>query len=320
MNKQFKLSILLSFLFFSTNLLPGFAAGTMVKTPFGYTSIEQLQSGNIVYSIAKSGDCCLSKVKKTTSYFLSRAILISVGDDAIIAAPQQKFYDPEKQIWCKAKHLQKSMPLLSGHKDIVTIDDIEFLDGEIEFFDVQLDNQHTFFIGTQDIVVHNFPPFFIGFSIAFGGGVSFEGLYCGICIAGWWLGTQLLKRGKSEKYNPTFSVGSSPAFAGGPDPEDEDEWTYGRYKESPKHHPNARNGIGKPPRKGQAALNKSIQIKNGPDRIAIEDNHFVVLRQTSNRVFHGYIIEEFKSLRRPEREALFYAKLVRHIANGGIIK
>ncbi|MCX5922987.1 MAG: Hint domain-containing protein [Candidatus Dependentiae bacterium] len=222
MNKHLKSSLLLILFFFSLNLLPGFAAGTAVKIPGGYASIEQLKSGDIVYSITKSGDCFLSKVKKTTSYFLSRAVLISIGDDVIVTAPQQKFYDPEKHVWRKAKHLPKSMPLLSGHKNIVIIDEIGFLDGEIELFDIQLDYQHTFFIGTQNIVVHNFPPFFIGFSIAFGGGISFEGIYLGVCIAGWWLSTKLLKRDKGEKYNPKFSMSSSPAYAGGPDPEDDD--------------------------------------------------------------------------------------------------
>jgi hypothetical protein len=222
MNKYLKSLLFLIFLFFSTSLLPGFAVGTIVKIPGGYTFIELLQPGDIIYSITKSGDCCLNKVKKTTSYFLSKAVSVSIGDDVIIAAPQQKFYDPESNVWRKAKHLKKSMPLLSGHKNIVTIDEIIFFDGEIEFFDIQLDDQHTFFIGAQNIVVHNFPPFFIGFSIAFGGGISFEGIYLGICIAGWWLGTKLLKRGNGEKHNPKFSMSSSPAYAGGPDPEDDD--------------------------------------------------------------------------------------------------
>lgn len=208
-------------LFFSIKLFSGFAAGTMVKVPSGYKPIEQLETGDIVFSITKSGDCCLRKVTKTTSYFLSRTLLISVDNELIVAAPQQKFYDPKKNTWRKAKRLQRSMPLLSGHKKIVTIDDVEFLDQEIEFFDLRLDD-HTFFVSTQDIVAHNFPPFFIGFSIAFGGGISFDGIYCGICIAGWWLGTKLLKRGDNQKYKPEFSVGCSPDCAGGPDPEDDD--------------------------------------------------------------------------------------------------
>jgi len=222
MNKLFKPCLFLHFLLFSPKLFSGFAADTIIKSPSGHTLIKQLQRGDIVYSITKSGDSCLSKVKKTTSYFLSRAVSISIDNDVIIAAPQQKFYDPQHNVWRKAKHLQKSILLLSDHKNIVTIDGIEFLDGDIKFFDIQLDNQDTFFISTQNIVVHNFPPFFIGLSIAFGGGISFEGVYLGVCIAGWWLGTKLLKHGNGEKYNPNFSIDSSPVYADGPDPEDDD--------------------------------------------------------------------------------------------------
>ena len=324
MNKIFKSSFFLSLLFFSINLWPGFAAGTKVKTPDGYTFIEQLQPGSIVYSITQSGDCCLSKVKKTTSYFLFRFVAISVGDDVIVAAPQQKFYDSEKNIWRKAKHLQETTFLLSGHKKIVTIDDIQCVDAEIEFFDIQLDDEHTFFVCTQDIVVHNFPPFFVGFSIAFGGGVSFEGLYCGMCIAGWWLGTKLLKGGKGEKYKPSFSVSSSPDYAGGPDPEDEDEWNkkhpHGRYEESPKHHQNSLERIGKPPRDGQSALDISVETKNSSQRVAIQDNQFVILKRTSDGVYHGYVIENFDSLTQKLKEAFYYGDLIDSIKSGRIKK
>ena len=221
MNKFLKFSFLLHFFLFSAQLFPGFASGTLIKVPGGYQDIDQLQPGDIVYSITKSGNSCLSKVQKTTSYFLPQLVLILVGDDVVAVAPQQKFYDPEKANWVKAKHLRKSMPLLSGFKNIATIKDIEKLDCEVEFFDIRLEDEHTFLIGCQNIVVHNFPPFFIGFSIACGGGISFEGVYFGMCLAGWWLGTKLLKYGDSKKYKPQFSVGSTPTFAGAPDPDDD---------------------------------------------------------------------------------------------------
>ncbi len=67
-------------------------------------------------------------------------------------------------LWLQNPHyLQQSMPLLSGHKKIVTIDDVEFSDQEVEFFDIRLDDDHTYFVSAQDIVVHNISPFFIGF-------------------------------------------------------------------------------------------------------------------------------------------------------------
>ena len=133
MNKVIKSFLVLYFLCLSNNIFSGFAEGTMVKVPGGYKSIEQLQPGHVVYSITKSGDCYLTRVKNRISYFLSRSILISVGDDVIIAAPQQKFYDPCKNSWNKAKHLQKSMELLSGYENVVNIDYVQVLDQEIEF-------------------------------------------------------------------------------------------------------------------------------------------------------------------------------------------
>lgn len=55
-----------------------------------------------------------------------------------------------------------------------------------------------------------------------------------------------------------------------------------------------------------SALNRSILIDKGPARIAIEDNHFVMLQETSPEVYHGYIVEEFKNLPRKAKESLFY--------------
>lgn len=80
--------------------------------------------------------------------------------------------------------------------------------------------------------------------------------------------------------------------SGSPDQND-DDWKqnhpHGRYKESPKHHPNTRNGIGKSPRDGQAAFDNSFEITESPHRIAVQDNNIVVLRLTQINEFHGYI-------------------------------
>lgn len=303
----------------------GFATGTMVKVPGGYELIENLQPGDIVYSVMPSGNVCLNKIKRTTNYFLPNGIGIILNDDFIIAAPQQKWYLPQSNAWEKTKHLAKNYALLSGANNIEYIQNIIRFEQEIEFFDIQLDNTHTFCVSSYDIVVHNFPLCFIGFSIAWGAGSAvFEGLYFGICIAGWWLGTKLLRGGdnasdnKKLKFTPFIS---SPG--GSPDPND-DDWKKqnpnGLYVESPKHHPNSRGAIGRSPKNGQTALNRSVLMDEGPSRVAIEDNHFVVLRQTSSRVYHGYIVEEFTNLPRAAQKSLYHAKLVRCITKGKIIK
>ena len=126
-----KYSLFFCLFLFSIKLFSGFVQGTLVKVPGGYKSIEKLQPGNTVYSINKYSECCLSKINKTTSYFLKQIVLISIGDDFILTAPKQIFYDPVNHSWHKAKHLQKSMHILSGYKNIVHITDVEIIDCEI---------------------------------------------------------------------------------------------------------------------------------------------------------------------------------------------
>ena len=156
MNNIIKYSLFFYLFLFSIKLFSGFETGTFVKIPGGYKLIEELQPVNTVFSINKYGKYCLSKINKTTSYLLKQIVLISVGEDFIIAAPQQNFYDPVNHSWRKAINLQKSMYLLSGYKNIIKIKNIEIIDCEIELFDICLDDVHTFFVSKQDIVVHNF--------------------------------------------------------------------------------------------------------------------------------------------------------------------
>ena len=324
MNAFFKQTFFLCFVFLSLKLFPGFAAGTIVKVPGGYKKIEQLQPGNFVYSMTKSGKYCLSKVKKTTSCFLSHGVAVLVGDDVFIAAPQQLFYDSQNYVWHQANQLHKSKSLLSGHRGILVIDDVAMLDQEIEFFDIHLDKKHTFLIGTQNIVVHNFfiPPFFIGLSWALGETVSFEGVTGGLSIFGLWLGAKLL-RGDDKKYTPSFSAGLCAAGAGGPDPDD-DEWKRmhpnGRYHESPKHHPNSPDYIGKPPPDGQAALDVSKAVKGSTQRVAVQDGNIIILKETEPGLYHGYIANNWGNLPQKVRNALYDAGWIRDISTGKIKK
>jgi len=218
-----KYSLFFCLFLFSIKLFSGFAAGTIVKVPCGYKLIEELQPGDIVCSINKSGEHNFSKVKKTISYLLKQVVLISVGDDVIVVAPQQTFYDPVNKVWRSAKFLQKSMHLLSGYKNIVQIKNVEIIDCEIEFFDICLDDVHTFFVSQQEIVVHNFiPQIVVGISIAFEvGSITFESAYFGISVVGCWLGIKWFKP-KDKKCSTKLFVGDSQVCAGSPDPDDDD--------------------------------------------------------------------------------------------------
>lgn len=74
-------------------------------------------------------------------------------------------------------------------------------------------------------------------------------------------------------------------------PSDAYTYTNGKYENAGYHTPKG-NSIKSPaPQDGQKALDKSLGIDNYPHRVAIENDHIVVLRKTSNNIYHGYICE-----------------------------
>ncbi|MBP9765346.1 hypothetical protein KBD08_03340 [Candidatus Babeliales bacterium] len=297
----------LSILACNISLYAGFAAGTLVKTPKGYQPIESLQIGDFVYSVTPQRTYNISKVTHTTSYAQPTAIKMVTENDIIIAAPRQKFYLPHEQKWISAKKIKCDNHLGTSQKTCAKEFTIYSQTKLTDFFDIRLDNLHTFCVSTDDIIVHNFPLCFLGFTIAWGAGkIALDGIYCGICIAGWWLGTKLLKGTKVNNNNFRFTITpSTPNHA--PDPDDE-EWKqkhpHGKHIESPKHHPNARNSIGKPPRDGQAALDNSFEVLGKKYRIAMQDGNIIQLVRTTAKEYHGFIVEEWLTLDKAAQKTL----------------
>lgn len=194
------LILLLSF-FISHEIYSGFASGTLVKIPDGYEAIENLVPGDIVYSFDSQGNTQISKVKEIVSYVSSRAIRIKIQDDFITTLPSQKYYISHTDSWQEAENIKSDTNLCSLSCEAVEIEEIIELHEDVEIFDIQLEDVHTFCVTKQDIVVHNFIPIFAGISFVFGGGVAFESICGGICLAGVWLGSKIIKRDNNRKYD-----------------------------------------------------------------------------------------------------------------------
>lgn len=72
---------------------------------------------------------------------------------------------------------------------------------------------------------------------------------------------------------------------------------HGVYEPSPKHHPNTKPGIGKPPHDGQKALDESLPVPNkGSDkikqRVTIQDKKIIILKEHLPGKWHAYIEED----------------------------
>ncbi|MBI2352852.1 hypothetical protein HYV11_01245 [Candidatus Dependentiae bacterium] len=134
---------------------------------------------------------------------------------------------------------------------------------------------------------------------------------------------QKQKNQKKVKSGVVASCGCPGPDDDDPDADDKDDefekkHPNGRYQESPKHHQNSSENIGKPPRNGQAALDSSIEVMGKNYRVAIQDGKVVILMKTSSKVYHGYIVEKFKDLPRQVKNALWGHDLIRSIQSGKI--
>ena len=303
---------------FSNNLFAGFAAGTQVKVCGGYKSIEQIKVGDCVHAMSEGdgGGFHLSYVTDVTSYFLPQAVLFAIGNEFVICAPKQKLFHAPEWAWKEARDMQGLVYTLGCmHNARPVMDFIGLLEEEYEFFDIRLESGHVFCVTRNDIIVHNFPPFFIGVAFTFGEWkLAFDSFYGGICIFGWWLGSHLLKHGSERnrwrgssgdgnrsdddgkiEVKPFCTYSGSPGPGRGPDDDEDDrcekkeskqkvseEKIDGLYRASEKHHPNVKGRIspGLGPVEGQEAVNDSYPIKDSTARVAVRGKEFVMLPLT----------------------------------------
>jgi hypothetical protein len=88
----------------------------------------------------------------------------------------------------------------------------------------------------------------------------------------------------------------------------------GKFEPNDKHNKPSKD-VGAQPDNGQAALDNSIPVKEG-NRVAVEGDHFVDLKEHSNGKWHGYK-SDWSGLRPEQQNALRDADLVRQ---GGKLK
>ncbi len=168
--------LFLTYFNFTTSLYaPGFIAGTLIRTPKGYTEIEQLSfRDKVICCNPKKRAYINSVITDLKSQFLPELIQITVADELISAAPDQLFFVQSEFRWCYACELNIGQTLLSDRLGEVKIQAIKKIIQETEFFDFKIaDRQHSFCVGQQGILVHNW-VFVLGAAYVFGEGWAFS--------------------------------------------------------------------------------------------------------------------------------------------------
>jgi len=281
----------------------GFIAKTLVSTSTKQIAIECFIINDFVISYDNSTKLNLYKITSTFCYIADSYLKITIQDTTIITTLDQQFYSPTKQTWVTANTLAPKDALLCLNGDTVHIIAVEHVHQSEKMYALSVDESHTFCVSPYEIVVHNGEPVTMvattALAIAFPPAAP---IIVGIqaVVSGVLAGLGCYYAYKKHKQQKTFAqikeeVKNSSSSSGSPkkpddeDDNEEDEHPHGIYKDAPYHHKNSRDGKSPAPQDGQRCLDYSLPY-TGNQRIGIEGNTFVLLKQTLHRLFHGHLI------------------------------
>jgi hypothetical protein len=166
-------SLTLAFLYASLTYGEGFIAGTLIKTPSGYTPIEKLCIGDSVICYDSKDRCIERPITHVIKKQTRTIVQLTVGDELIVVEADHKFYLPQENTWVEARALAPGHVLLKHCTELVVVEEAQEILQPADVYDISVADYHNFCVSHQDVHVHNFIPFIIvGISWAFGAGAG----------------------------------------------------------------------------------------------------------------------------------------------------
>ena len=135
----------------------GFVAGTYVKVPHGYETIDNLKSDDKIISYDFNQNAAVERsIIEIHKQHVDQYIRLVAYDSIIEVSPEQKFYLHALKKWETIDTIKNSPELLHIlyiESHIAYLGDI---DQGCDVYMLTLDEPHNFFITSHDILVHNF--------------------------------------------------------------------------------------------------------------------------------------------------------------------
>jgi RHS repeat-associated protein len=132
-----------------------FTKGTLVYAKDGVVSIDEIQSGEMVYSYnLESEKVELSKVINTLKRETEGIYKLTIGKEIIQVTAEHPFY-VEGKGWTTVKELKVDDKLKTSSRKERVIKSIEQLIGKVTVYNIEVDGNHNYFITDSKILVHN---------------------------------------------------------------------------------------------------------------------------------------------------------------------
>jgi hypothetical protein len=138
-----------------------FAAGTKVSTPDGERNIEDIKKGDVVYAYdLRSKQVGRSEVLETVQNFTYHWADVQVGDETIHATRTHKFWVQSQKQWVEAARLHAGMSVLleDGKTETIEAVTVRDLAKPDKTYNFVVKDEHDYFVGTHQLLVHNGLP------------------------------------------------------------------------------------------------------------------------------------------------------------------
>jgi hypothetical protein len=212
----------LSLILYVHAILPSVISGTLIKTPHGFTSAENVAIGDTIIGYHKSlSTAVVTHISNTTTDTL---VVITTNKGYLYASPDQKFFDPVLQQWVAAKNITTQNTFLDAqlnHCKSLTVETISTSSTQV--FHISTTAPHNFFVSEQELLTHNaFPVLIISLAWLFGEGLKFAGLSIGAAALGSYVGVQLYNTQKQNAGDCRISLHVGSCGSPCPDPDDDE--------------------------------------------------------------------------------------------------
>jgi len=142
---------------YTNSLSVCFVAGTYVLSQLGKIEIQNIKTGDKVWAEnPETGQKELKTVVRTFENESSDLVHVFVNGEEIITTPTHPFYVPEKG-WTDAIKLRAGDILVLRNGDYVIIEKVqhEILETPIKVYNFEVEDFHTYYVGSSSILVHN---------------------------------------------------------------------------------------------------------------------------------------------------------------------
>lgn len=144
----------------------GLSGSTRVKTSTGYSSLKDLQVGDMVACYDQlNKQIVYSPVTHADKIEVKKHISITVNGQELRVAPEHLFYAAALNEWVTAYSLLYDANLCSYIDP--NIQDVQLINEKLDVIRISVNSHHNFFITDNNILVHNYIPIVIELAIAF---------------------------------------------------------------------------------------------------------------------------------------------------------